>query len=84
MLHLLWNGAPAPVSPFLALMLLDGVDSFTYDKDFIDNLISPTVSRSLLEWHSLPENESFSSSHLPSAAALFDDVEANVSFLLQF
>lgn len=81
MLHFLWIGAPCPVSPFLVLLLFDGVKSFDTDIDFINNLISPTVSSSLTEWLSLPPNQAFSEESCPLASILFDDVDANVSLL---
>lgn len=79
MLHFLYNGAPTPISPFLALLLLDGVRSFGNDPAFIEGLVSPTVSKCLVEWHELPLDEPFVEDAHPLASALFTDVEVNVS-----
>lgn len=79
MLHFLWIGAPCPVSPYLVLMLFDGIKSFDVDVDFVNNLISPTVSSSLAEWLSLPPNEAFSEELRPLASVLFGDADANIS-----
>ena len=78
MLHFLWNGAPSPLSPFLALLVFDGIRSFNNDASFLQKLITPTVLHSIAEWESLPSDEPYTPSKYPSAAALFEDVSFNV------
>ncbi|KAI0682182.1 hypothetical protein BC835DRAFT_1311621 [Cytidiella melzeri] len=89
MLHLVWVGAPLPVSPFLPLLLLDGPASFDFDPIFLKDHISATALDGLRHWDSLRPDEVVPDGYLNPVGALFMDANANVIisltiFLLMF
>ena len=80
MLHFAWVGAPSPISPFLPLLLFDGVVSFNHDAAFLGQFLSPAANLSLNEWVASNPDTARATASNPSSAsgALFAYADANV------